>query len=631
MAAEIDEREQQRRVNDFYNRGLRALETNQHDYAIHFFHSALELDPNFSRAHEGIRLVRKAKYQRGSVASQRMRCIGFLIKGYVFERMGKWQKALENFENLLSLMRPPVQLYPHMGDAYWGNHMTEKAITYYRATLEQDASNIYTLRQMGRLLLELGNMRDARPVYDCLAELVGSDGIMLKEVKDAYATMAISTGHWEEEGGFRRSVADEGASGQAAVEEVEDEEAKKYSKPIRMAMSEVRSEPENALKRQHLARLLEGEGYIEAAMEQLQSVKPLRPDDMDIRRKLADLYSSQEQYGKAAEEYEEILSKAPDLECRRMLAKTYEKQDNSEKAIEAYKQLTEEQPEDADAFERLAGLYARSRYFDEAADAYERVVALRPDRADMHETLGNLYQRRGIMDKAMVLYQKVVELVPDNLEVQTSLGEIYLQKAMMKEAQACFEKLLELDPESTAARGRLREIEIALVEGEVKRCEARLKKTPDDEKLQEAYKDVRRRRAGLLVMDREERVARASDNTKARFELGVLYHEQGELDRALEQFQQCSQDDSFRTQALNMIGLCFEGKGMFDLAVEQLEQASSLVSKMTEEKKEILYNLGRVYEQMQQVEKAMDQYKKIYAVDISYRNVSHKIQEAYQK
>ena len=631
MAAEIDEREQQRRVNDFYNRGLRALETNQYDYAIHFFHSALELDPNFSRAHEGIRLVRKAKYQRGSLSSQRVRCIGFLIKGYVFEMLGKWQNALESFENLLSLMRPPVQLYPHLADAYWGNQMTENAIVYYRATLEQDANNLYTLRQLGRLLLELGNMRDARPIYDRLSEIAGSDGIVIKEVKDAYATMAISTGRWDEAGGFRRSISGEGSAGQAAGEEVEDEEAKKFSKPIRMVMSEVRSDPENALKRRHLARLLEAEGYIDSAVEQLQSVKPLRPDDMDVRRKLADLYSGKEQYGKAAEEYEEILSKSPDLECRRMLAETYEKQDNSEKAIETYKQLTEEQPEDADAFERLASLYARSRYFDEAADAYERVVALRPDRADMHETLGNLYQRRGIMDKAMVQYRKVVELTPDNLEVQVSLGEIYLQKAMMKESRACFEKVLELDPESAAARGRLREIEIALVEGEVKRCEADLKKAPDDEKRQEAHKDARRRRAGLLVTDREERVARAPDNTKARFELGILYQERGELDRALEQFQQCSQDDNFRTQALNMIGLCFEGKGMFDLAVEQLEQASSLVSKMTEEKKEILYNLGRVYDQMKQIEKAVDQYKKIYAVDISYRDVSRKIQEAYRK
>ena len=57
------------------------------------------------------------------------------------------------------------------------------------------------------------------------------------------------------------------------------------------------------------------------------------------------------------------------------------------------------------------------------------------------------------------------------------------------------------------------------------------------------------------------------------------------------------------------------------------EKASVL---MDNNKKEIIYNLGETYEQMGKKDEALTQFKKIYEVDINYRDVSKKIQTLSQ-
>jgi hypothetical protein len=44
-----------------------------------------------------------------------------------------------------------------------------------------------------------------------------------------------------------------------------------------------------------------------------------------------------------------------------------------------------------------------------------------------------------------------------------------------------------------------------------------------------------------------------------------------------------------------------------------------------------MYNLGRAYEDLGEEEKALQQYKQIYAEDIGFRDVNERVQSAYQR
>ena len=86
-----------------------------------------------------------------------------------------------------------------------------------------------------------------------------------------------------------------------------------------------------------------------------------------------------------------------------------------------------------------------------------------------------------------------------------------------------------------------------------------------------------------------------------------------------------------RIDALILLGKAYKVKGFSDLAAEQLNLAKSEISGITEQKKDVLYELGSCYEQQGDMDKAMVEFKALYGADISYRDVSQKIDDFYSQ
>ena len=70
---------------------------------------------------------------------------------------------------------------------------------------------------------------------------------------------------------------------------------------------------------------------------------------------------------------------------------------------------------------------------------------------------------------------------------------------------------------------------------------------------------------------------------------------------------------------------------MLDLAIKQLEEASQEISSMDAMKKEIVYNLGLVYERMSEPEKSLACMKQIYEMDYGYRDVARRVESSYER
>jgi hypothetical protein len=68
---------------------------------------------------------------------------------------------------------------------------------------------------------------------------------------------------------------------------------------------------------------------------------------------------------------------------------------------------------------------------------------------------------------------------------------------------------------------------------------------------------------------------------------------------------------------------------MLDLAAKQMNDAAKEMLIMDAVKKEIVYNLGLVYEQMGDAEKYIDAMKKIYESDYGYRDVAERVETPY--
>ena len=82
---------------------------------------------------------------------------------------------------------------------------------------------------------------------------------------------------------------------------------------------------------------------------------------------------------------------------------------------------------------------------------------------------------------------------------------------------------------------------------------------------------------------------------------------------------------------MNLLGCCYGELGMLDLAMKQLEEASQEIVSMDAMKKEIVYNLGLVYERMSETGKSLACMKQIYEVDYGYRDVARRVESSYKR
>jgi tetratricopeptide (TPR) repeat protein len=149
------------------------------------------------------------------------------------------------------------------------------------------------------------------------------------------------------------------------------------------------------------------------------------------------------------------------------------------------------------------------------------------------------------------------------------------------------------------------------------------------EDAKNAAAELRKGRAELLIGEARKRIERNPTDLQLRYELGELLVGAGQYTEAIEQLQRARQNPNARIKAMRYLGVCFKEKGMLDFAAKQLKEASSEMLAMDVTKKEILYELGLVYELMGKKDEALACFKEIYEVDYGYRDVAQRVESSY--
>ena len=146
--------------------------------------------------------------------------------------------------------------------------------------------------------------------------------------------------------------------------------------------------------------------------------------------------------------------------------------------------------------------------------------------------------------------------------------------------------------------------------------------------------------AGLAAVFDEFRESVEGDATEAEaddyetcYNLGLAYREMGLLDEAVEQFQRAanvSSRDASPTRPLqccNMLGHCFTQKGLPRAAALWFERGLRLPDLSEDERQALRYELATAYEQMGDIDRAIDAFSEIYGLDVSYRGVAERLRD----
>ena len=133
-------------------------------------------------------------------------------------------------------------------------------------------------------------------------------------------------------------------------------------------------------------------------------------------------------------------------------------------------------------------------------------------------------------------------------------------------------------------------------------------------------------RDGFILTDCLSRVEKYPTDKAIRFELGVLYFNQGRIGEAQPEFQQAENAPQRRLQAMLYSARCMAARNMNEMAVRKLQSALKEKAGFDDEHKELLYTLGCVLEKLGKKEEAKNQFEQIYEVDMKFRDVAARVE-----
>jgi tetratricopeptide (TPR) repeat protein len=338
----------------------------------------------------------------------------------------------------------------------------------------------------------------------------------------------------------------------------------------------------------------------------------------------------------------------------------------------ALRTLLEENPRDVKVLHELGRLYRQLGDHDQEVEIYNQITAINPldaqalrmgkdASADGSMKRGGWTQAESyrdlIKDKEAAisleqqsrmhltgesLDQQIAETYarhqaePENLDFARRLGALSEQKEDLESAIRWYQYAADLSKGAdTGLLRKISDLKIKCLEREIAAHEEFLSTySARDEAYAEKSEQLRVAkvsRAEILIADAQERVARDPTDLQLRFELGENFFNAGQFREAVPELQRARQNPHARLKAMNVLGCCYGELGMLDLAMKQLEDASREISSMDAMKKEIVYNLGLVYERMGDPGKALACMKQIYEVDYGYRDVARRVESSYER
>lgn len=327
---------------------------------------------------------------------------------------------------------------------------------------------------------------------------------------------------------------------------------------------------------------------------------------------------------------------ARDTKLLHELARLYHELGESEREVEIYNRISAIDPADAAAMRlgkdasardsmKSGGWAAAASYRDLIKDKEAAVSLEQQSRMQLtEESLG----------RQIAEVYALHEAEPQNIDIARRLGALSEQRDDLDAAIAWYRYASDLTHGSDPGLIRkISDLGVKVTEREIAALEESIARNAGDTMVltekNSALAAAKKRRAEMLIEEARKRVERNPTDLQFRFELGEHLMNAGHFREGLPELQRARQNPNARLKAMNALGRCYRELGMFDLAARQLEEAAREIATMDATKKEILYNLGLVYERMGNHEKSLACMKQIYEADYGYKDVATRVESSY--
>ena len=252
----------------------------------------------------------------------------------------------------------------------------------------------------------------------------------------------------------------------------------------------VKLTPGDALVRSELAEVLLRQNKHDLAIEQIQEVLSISPDNSAALETLFKLQSAKQDWKSAistaerikeafpekgegyhlsglahqmnndfeasVEDYSKALQIAPDaIQPLTQLVRGYLAEDNAEEALGRVQNVLSQNPKNHIALNMKGEILLSMKQLGEAKDVFRFAIKVKPDYRTPYLRLARVHAIEKNMDGAISSYESGLEALPDDPVLITGLASIYESVGNIDKAVGLYEKVVEQDPKSQLAANNL--------------------------------------------------------------------------------------------------------------------------------------------------------------------------------
>lgn len=303
---------------------------------------------------------------------------------------------------------------------------------------------------------------------------------------------------------------------------------------------------------------------------------------------------------------------------------------NTSHAERVLSDMLRENPADGELNQALKDLSARKTLGEGGYGALEsgkgsyRDVLKNKEEAVSLEQEKRAVKNEDVTERLIKEYETRLQTESNNLKLVRSLAELYTQKKQFEQAFALYDRV------KNSEMGNDPSLEQAIANTRIKQFDFQIEQlNPFAPEHAGQVEQIKAEKLNFQIADCQKRVERYPTDSSIRYEMGVLYFQIGKFSEAIKEFQKAQQNPHKRLAAMGYLAQCYAKKKMFDFAAGTFQEAIKEKPVFDEEKKDLIYNLGSVLETMGKKDEAIEQFKLIYAVDSSYKDVAAKVEASY--
>lgn len=497
-----------------------------------------------------------------------------------------------------------AHIYEELVAIYGRSEFASKAIQEYRLAIENDPASEFLNAGLAELYAKTGRIREA---------VLEAQEILKRDPSNLEARKLLGRI-------YLRSLGDLQAGTQSR-------------EMLRLALEQfeqiTRLEPQNLDNHLLLGRLYRLSGDMLKAEQEFKAAVKLQPDSEEAITSLAYLYGEEGDSARAVA----TLNSAPDKSAKiyAALGYTYEQRKDYKQAIAAFQKAVEMDRDNLDSARGLAQNLMNDGQTQAALEQYMNIAEADPQDAQAFLRMAEIHRRGGKFELALANLKKAEALVQDSLEVPYNLAIVYASQGRYDDAITTLHKLLDktAKPDGKYTSGERNNRTVFLERlGAIYRETGKYQLAHDtfrkvlelgDEnaargymQLIETYRDAKQ--WDLATATAKEAVAKLPNDRNLKLTLAGQLADSGQADAAIQQVKSLLKGGPGDREvyiALAQINTRLKRWAEAELAIEQAEKLSS----KPDERDYVLFLRASMYERQKKFDAAEELFKRVVAAD----------------